>query len=75
MFKCLIHLVHFFSKKLSAPGVFPLKMQDDILQWKLALYYDAENDDFILHINGKAFLSLPYKASLDPPGSQNIEQS
>ena len=48
-------------------------MQDDKLQWKLALDYDVKNGNFVLYINDKAFLSLPYKASLAPPGPQNIE--
>ena len=43
------------------------------MQWKLALYYDAEKNEFVLGINDIAFLSMPYKPSLDPPGPQNIE--
>ena len=43
------------------------------MQWKLALYYDVESGNFLLVINGKAFISMPYKASLSPPGPQNIE--
>ena len=73
MLKCLIHLVLSFSKKLSAPGIFPLKLQDNILQWKLALYYNVESGSFLLAINDKAFLGMPYKATLAPPGPQNIE--
>ena len=72
MLKCLIDFILCCSKKLSAPGVFPIKLQDDIMQWKLALNYDAENGDFVLYINDIAFHSMPYKASLAPPGPQNI---
>ena len=50
-----------------------MKLQDDELQWKLALNYDVENGNFVLFINNKAFLSMLYKSSLAPPVSQNIE--
>ena len=43
------------------------------MQWKLALYYNVESGNFLLAINDKAFLGMPYKASLAPPGPQNIE--
>ena len=29
------------GKKLSQPGLFPLKLQDDELQWKIQLRYDV----------------------------------
>ena len=70
----LIDFILCFSKKLSAPDTFPLKLQDNIMQWKLALYYDVESGKFLLVINDKAFLGMPYKASLSPPGPQNIER-
>ena len=44
------------------------------MQWKLALYYNVESGNFLLVVNDKAFLSMPYKASLAPPGPQNIEK-
>ena len=43
------------------------------MQWKLALYYHVESGNFLLAINDKAFHGMPYKASLAPPGPQNIE--
>ena len=64
----LIDFILCFSKKLSAPDTFPLKLQDNIMQWKLALYYDVESGKFLLVINDKDFLGMPYKASLSPPG-------
>ena len=72
--KCLIDFILCCSKKLSAPGTFPLKLQDNIMQWKLALYYEVESGNFLLIINDKAFLSMPFKASLSPTGPKNIEQ-
>lgn len=59
MLKCLTHFVRCYSKRLSEPGVFPLKLQADELQWKLALCYDAEKGNLLLYINNKAFLSMP----------------
>ena len=53
--------------------MFPLKLQDDKLQWKLAVCYYVQMDEFVLHINGRAFLTLPYKASLANPCPMNIE--
>ena len=44
------------------------------MQWKLALYYNVQSGNFLLAINDIAFLFMPYKASLSPPGPQNIEQ-
>ena len=49
-------------------------MQADKLQWKLAVNYDVQKDKFFLFINGHAFLNLPFKATLAPPGPQNIEK-
>ena len=58
----------FYRKKLSQAGVFPLKLQDDELQWKITLDYDGEKDTFILYINDLAFLELPYQAEIAPTG-------
>ena len=52
------------KKEFVSTGTFPLELQDDIMSWKLALYYNVESGNFLLFINGKAFLSMPYKASL-----------
>ena len=54
--------------------MFPIVLQDNELQWKLAVEYDAQKEVFILCINGRAFLTLPHKASLATPVPQNIEQ-
>ena len=48
-------------------------LQDDKLGWKLAVDYGVQDDKFVLFINGRAFLALPYKASLATPVPQNIE--
>jgi len=50
----------FKGKKLNKPGLFPMKLQDAELGWKLALDYDVEGDFFILYINEEAFLGLPF---------------
>ena len=63
----------FYSKTLTEPGVFPLVLQDDELGWQLAADYCVEDDKFILFVNGRAFLTLPYKASLDTTVPQSIE--
>ena len=44
-------LMRIYSKKLSQPGIFPLKLQDDELQWNIKLDYDVQSDVLILHIN------------------------
>jgi len=62
------------GKNLNQPGVFPLKLQDAELGWKLFLNYDVEGDFFILFINEEAFLGLPFQAELAPSGPQNIEK-
>ena len=66
-------MYYFYSKTLSQAGIFPLVLQDDELGWKLAVDYGVEDDKFTLFINGRAFISLPYKASLATPVPQNIE--
>ena len=47
-------------KKLTQPGVFPIRLQDDELQWKVAMYYDVGTEKFILHINEQPFDQMPY---------------
>ena len=47
-------------KSLSDPGLFPLRMQDYELGWKLSLDYIVQTDKFLLYINGIAFQSYPY---------------
>ena len=43
------------------------------MQWKIALDYDAETDNFVLHINDEPYLGMPYQAEVTPEGPQNIE--
>ena len=62
------------SKKLSHPGTFPLKLLDNELQWKLSLDYDVQQDVFMLFINDRAFLEMPFQAEVSPTGPQNIEK-
>lgn len=57
------------GKKLSQPGVFPVRLQVDEMSWKLCLDYDTVKDIFVLSINDQAFLLLPYQAELIPTGS------
>ena len=52
--------VYFLSKKLSQPGVFPIMVQDDELQWKVSLNYDASTNQLVLNINDRPFISMPY---------------
>ena len=44
------------------------------MQWKIALDYDAETDNFVLHINDEPYLGMPYQAEVTPEGPQNIER-
>ena len=60
------------GKKLSAPGTFPIKLQDDVNNWKVSLGYDLLKNTFILHINDVPFLAMPYQASVILRGPQNI---
>ena len=64
--------VHFNSKKLSQPGLFPLKLQDDELDWKISLNYEASSDKMILYINDEPFLDMPFQADVTPKGPMNI---
>ena len=64
----------FRNKHLTDPGLFPLKMQDDEMAWKLNLYYIVQTDKFALYINGIALLAYPYQAEIAHTGPQNIEQ-
>ena len=57
-----------YRKKLSQPGIFPMQLINDQLSWKLSLDYDFPSDKFLLYINGKAFLELPYQAEVIPTG-------
>ena len=54
--------------------MFPLKLQDDELKWKLSLDYSARRDFFCLSINDVDFLALAYQAEVTLTGPQNIEQ-
>ena len=62
------------NKKLTQPGVFPMKLQDDELSWKLSLYYEVQEDAFVLFINDVPFLWLPYQAEIEHSGPQNIDK-
>ena len=53
--------------------MFPLKLQDDELNWKLSLSYVVEGDKFLLFINDIPFLALPFKADVTSAGPMNIE--
>ena len=54
--------------------MFPLKLQDDELNWKLSLSYAVEEDKFLLFINDIPFLALPFKADVTSAGPMNIER-
>ena len=60
--------------KLSQPGLFPLKVQDDELEWKISLNYDLSSENFILLINDEPFDGMPYLAELTFMSPQNIEE-
>lgn len=61
------------GKKLSQLGAFPLKLQDDVLQWKICVNYDAQANHFILHINDLPFDWMPYQSQVIPTGPMNIK--
>ena len=63
----------FRGKHLTDPTLFPLKMQDDELAWKLRLNYIVQTDKFALYINEIAFLAYPYQAEITHTGPQNID--
>ena len=60
------------NKKLTDPSTFPLKLQGNNTSWKLSLGFDQHQKVFVLSINDKPFLMLPYQAEAIPPGPQNI---
>ena len=61
-----------FSKNLSSPGIFPIRLQDDVLGWKLSVHYHLPTNVFGLTINDLPFLGMPYQAQLILKGPQNI---
>ena len=71
----LIHcnLYDLYIRKLTEPGVFPLKLQDSETQWKIAVFYDVGTDQFALTINDIPFPLLPYQAEVLAQGPRNIE--
>ena len=66
--------INFYRKKLEHPGLFPVKLICDELEWKITLDFDVQKDSFILSINDQAFLTLPYQAHVMVDGPQNIEK-
>ena len=62
------------GKKLSQPDLFPMKLQDDVLEWKIAVNYDCPTNKFILTINDEPFDGMPYLAELTHHAPQNIEK-
>jgi len=60
--------------KLSKPSLFPMKLQHDLLNWKVSLQYVVDGDKFILLINDKPFLSLPFKANATSAEPMNVEE-
>ena len=58
----------FRGKRLTDPGLFPMKMQDDELAWKLSLNYIVQTEKFVLYINEIAFQDYPYRAEITHTG-------
>ena len=54
--------------------MFPVKLQDGELNWKVVLHYDSLTNSFPLQINGIYFLQMPLQSELNPEGPQNIER-
>jgi len=54
--------------------VFPLRIWDEELQWKISLDYDVQRNAFALSINDEPLLDMPYQAEVAPDGAQNIEK-
>ena len=61
-----IPFIRFYSKKLSQPGLFPLKIADDELKWKVVLSYHLPKEIFLLQINGINFLDMPIQSEVNP---------
>ena len=59
---------------ITDPGVFPLTLHDEELQWNIALDYDVQGDTFTLRINDQAFLEMPKQVEVTPSAPQNIEK-
>ena len=57
-------LCKFYRKKLTDPGLFPIRLRNDELDWKLFLDYVVEEDKFLLFINDLPYLLLPFKANV-----------
>ena len=69
-----LFFLNYFHSKLSQLDLFPLKVQDDELEWKISLNYDLFSRKFILLINDEPFDGMPYLAELTFFSPQNIEK-
>ena len=65
-------LYEFYSKKLTHSGLFPVKLQDGELNWKVILNYAALRDAFLLDVNGVSFSEMPLQTEVNKEGPQNI---
>ena len=65
-------LSFFNSKKLTTPGLFPIRLQDDQLNWKMKLDYAAPIDKFLLCINDRPLEEMAYRSEIKLEGPQNI---
>ena len=54
--------------------MFPLILQDGETQWKIAVFYIVDTDEFALTINNIPFPLLPYQAEVIAQGPRNIER-
>ena len=61
-----------FSKTLSSPKIFPIRLYDDVLDWKILVGYDLSTNVFALSINDLSFKRMPYQAQVILKGPQNI---
>ena len=66
-------MYQFCRKKLNNPALFPLRMQNDELKWKLTLNYALGEDKFLLFINDIPFAVMPFKADVTSAGPMIIE--
>ena len=67
-----MRFIWFYRKKLTHSGLFPVKLQDGELNWKIILNYAVLTDAFLLDINGVSFPEMPLQTEVNPEGPQNI---
>ena len=61
-----------FYRRFDDPSIYPIPITYKELDWRLAVNFDPEEDNFVLSVNDVPVSDLPYQASSAPDAPQLV---